>query len=60
MASTFPRLSLDPQTPLDPNSIRPLVSPKGWAGAGLGIGMSWGGGTPFVENEHKIKLSKFL
>ena len=32
----------------------PLVSPKGWAGAGVGIEMVWEGGIPLIENEHNI------
>ena len=34
--------------------------PKGWAGAGVGIGMLWGGGIPVVENKNKVQLFKFL
>ena len=43
--------------------LRPAGAPKnrpGWAGAGVGIGMLWGGGTPLIENENKIRMFKFL
>ena len=33
---------------------RPLVSPEGWAGAGVGIGMVLVGWTPSSESKHKV------
>ena len=38
---------------------RPLVSPKGWAGAGVGICM-WTGGRHSIENKHRIQRSTSL
>ena len=37
-------------------SPRPLVSPKGWARAGVGIGMLWGGGIPLVGNSKYFSI----
>ena len=33
-------------------SSRPLVSPEGWAGAGVGIGMVLVVGIPVIENKN--------
>ena len=49
-----------PQT--GPRSLQliTLVSPKGWAGARLGMGMVLVVGIPLIEDEHKIQMFKFL
>ena len=37
-----------------------LVSPKGWAGAGVGIGIMRGGGVPLIEIEKTSKDAKVV
>ena len=39
---------------------RPLVFPKGWAGAEVGIGMVLVVAMPLIENQNKIQMFKFL
>ena len=34
--------------------------PKRWAGAGMGVGMLWGGGIPFIEKKNGFQILKFL
>ena len=41
-------------------NFRPLVSPKGWAGAGVGIGMVLLVGTPVIEHRNKFQMFKFF
>ena len=36
---------------------RPLVSPKGWADAGVGIEIGWVGGIPLIESKNKMHFS---
>ena len=36
--------------------LRPLVSPKGWADAWVGIGMSWGGRDSFYQKIRHLNV----
>ena len=46
--------------PADPLENRPLVSPKGWAGERVGVGMVLVAGIPLIENTNEIEMFKFL
>ena len=36
------------------------MSPKGWADAGVGIGMLWGWGIPLLKSNNKVQMFKCL
>ena len=40
---------------IDENS-HPLVSPKRWADAGVGIGIGWAGVIPLIEAKNKTQM----
>ena len=58
----YPTNILTRSVPHNAIILRPLVSPKakGWAGAGVGIGMMWGGGIPLSANKTNNQMLKFL
>ena len=61
---------MDRSTTLDPKSDfvqyfpldlkEALMSPKGWAGASVGIGTVLEVGIPLIEKRNQVQMSKFL
>ena len=49
-----------PPRPHHSRHPRSLVSPKRGAGAGVGIGMLWGVGIPFIEIKNKTQMIEFV